>query len=64
MRVNGKVVVLEQEQTLFDFLKNAGYDSVTIAVEQNGRIVPKAEYSDTWLTQEDTLEIVNFVGGG
>lgn len=64
MRLNGKVVVLEQEQTLLAFLTASGYNLKTIAVERNGMIVSKAEYESVCLTDEDTLEIVNFVGGG
>ncbi len=64
MRVNGKTVPLEQEQTLLAFLTAGRYDSRTIAVERNGVIVPKAEYESTMLADEDALEIVRFVGGG
>ena len=35
-----------------------------VAVEKNGEIVPKAEYSDTVLKNGDSIEIVSFVGGG
>ena len=64
MRLNGETVLLEQEQTLSAFLMAAQVDCKTIAVERNGVIVPKAEYERLWLSEEDTLEIVRFVGGG
>jgi sulfur carrier protein len=64
MRLNGETVQLEQEQTLSEFLMAAKVDCKTIAVERNGVIVPKAEYESLWLSEEDTLEIVRFVGGG
>ena len=35
-----------------------------IAVELNGDILPKYEYSDTMLKDGDRLEVVTFVGGG
>jgi sulfur carrier protein len=64
MKLNGKVVLLEQEQTLFEFLTAEQFDCKRIAVERNGEIVPKAEYENIWLSNEDRLEIVRFVGGG
>ena len=50
--------------TLSDFLQSTAYDRKRIAVEQNGRIVPKAAYADTVLQDLDVIEIVSFVGGG
>ncbi|NLI92717.1 MAG: sulfur carrier protein ThiS [Peptococcaceae bacterium] len=64
MKVNGKLIVLEEKQSLSDFLQANRYDIRIIAVERNGEIVPKSTYKDIMLTDEDTLEIVNFVGGG
>ena len=64
MKLNGKKVALEQEQTLFDFLTAQQFDYRTIAVERNGEIVPKAEYGNVRLSEADALEIVQFVGGG
>jgi thiamine biosynthesis protein ThiS len=55
---------LEQSQSLSDFLESQKYDIARIAVELNGEIIPKATYKDVILKNEDTLEIVNFVGGG
>ncbi len=64
MMLNGKTAMLEREQTLLEFLTTANFDLKTIAVERNGVIVPKAEYENIRLEDEDTLEIVRFVGGG
>ena len=64
MKVNGKPVPLEEPVGLTEFLQRNGYDSVRIAVELNGSIVPKASYGEVTLFLEDTLEIVSFVGGG
>ena len=35
-----------------------------IAVEHNGQIVPRAEWSQTSVQEGDRLEVVHFVGGG
>ena len=47
-----------------EYLKEAGMEKGRIAVELNGDIVPKAKYPDTILADGDSVEIVNFVGGG
>jgi thiamine biosynthesis protein ThiS len=35
-----------------------------VAVEQNGAIVPRTQWSTTLLADADKLEMVHFVGGG
>ena len=49
---------------LSDYLRQADYDTKTIAVEINEEIVPKSLYDKTVLNDGDVAEIVNFVGGG
>ncbi|MBM7869775.1 sulfur carrier protein [Clostridium pascui] len=64
MRVNGTDISLNEAQSLFDFLEEQNYDITKIAVERNGEIVPKSAYKIVMLDDEDTLEVVRFVGGG
>ncbi len=64
MKVNGKVISLEENKSLLDFLVAQNYDIRLIAVELNGKIIPKSAYKDVMLKNEDKLEIVSFVGGG
>lgn len=64
MKVNGKIVTLGQPVALQAFLLEQGYQIPRIAVEKNGEIVPKKEYEQVALTDEDTLEIITFMGGG
>ena len=40
------------------------YDPKRIAVERNGEIVFKSQYDDVVLQDEDSIEVVSFVGGG
>ncbi len=35
-----------------------------IAVELNRSIIPKTQFAETQLAEEDVIEIVRFVGGG
>ncbi|WP_238885414.1 sulfur carrier protein ThiS [Clostridium sp. YIM B02551] len=64
MKVNGALISLQSSISLLDFLSEQNYDVTKIAVERNGDIVPKAAYKDTMLYDEDTIEVVRFVGGG
>ena len=64
MRVNGKQVELKESLTLENFLESNGYALTKVAVELNGKIVPRKEYAATFLDDTDVLEIVCFVGGG
>ena len=54
----------QEEQTVADYLEENGYRMNRIAVELNGGILPKYEYSETRLKDGDSMEIVTFVGGG
>ena len=55
---------LEQPVILPDLLNEYGFQTQRIAVEINGAIIPKATYHQVTVTNDDTLEVVSFVGGG
>ncbi|MDO5589984.1 MAG: sulfur carrier protein ThiS [Lachnospiraceae bacterium] len=62
--VNGNEIKLEEATSVQSYLESAGYQMKRIAVELNGEILPKYEYSDTMLKDGDRMEVVTFVGGG
>ena len=64
MKLNGKIYHLEQPFILLDLLNEYGFQTQRIAVEMNGAIIPKATYEQVTVTNDDTLEVVSFVGGG
>jgi sulfur carrier protein len=63
VKVNGEEVSTDRV-VLMDFLLKNGYDPRKIAVEINGEILPKSQYSTKELSPDDAVEIVGFVGGG
>ena len=63
VKVNGTELDIAGK-TLTEYLATTNYDMKRIAVERNGDIVPKAQYSETVLKDGDSIEIVSFVGGG
>lgn len=62
--VNGTSVILDTPTTVKEYLESHNYPLTRIAVELNGAILPKSNYSTTFLTEADTMEVVTFVGGG
>lgn len=64
MLVNGENVKIENEMTVKEFLSSQGYDFTKVAVERNGDIIPRATFNEVFLYDEDTIEVVRFVGGG
>lgn len=51
-------------KTISAYLAETDYDPARIAIEQNGKIVPKSQYDKTFLSDDDVIEVVSFVGGG
>ena len=64
IRVNGEFINGYEGKTLSEFLSNEGYEITRIAVELNGEIARKKDYQSIILKENDTLEVVTFVGGG
>jgi len=64
LNVNGKTLTVYEAVTLMEFLAKTDYEISKIAVEMNGKIIPKREYETVQLHDDDTLEIVTFMGGG
>ncbi|MDB2091828.1 MULTISPECIES: sulfur carrier protein ThiS [Clostridium] len=64
IKVNGELINGCEDKTLSEFLSNEGYEITRIAVELNGEIARKKDYQSIILKENDTLEVVTFVGGG
>ena len=63
VKVNGVAMDIAGK-TVAQYLATTNYDPKRIAVERNGEIVFKSQYSETVLEDGDSLEVVSFVGGG
>lgn len=63
MTINGEKIGLKELKFL-DFLKQKGLKSELIALELNGKIIPKSEFENLVLKENDKAEVVTFVGGG
>lgn len=63
VQINGKFEDVTGT-SLEEYLIKNGFNSRMVAVEKNGSIIKKADYSKTMLLDGDVVEIVSFVGGG
>lgn len=62
--VNGKSKELTTPATVAGLLDILNLDPTRVAIELNRDIIPRAEFAVRQLADGDTLEIVQFVGGG
>jgi sulfur carrier protein len=64
VRVNGEERALPPSTSVADLLKELGVSLSRVAVEFNREILPKPSYLETLLRDGDSVEVVQFVGGG
>ena len=62
--VNGTPTTCPDGATLFDLLLQLGLAPNKVVAELNRVIVPAAQFQKTTLAEGDTLELLQFVGGG
>ena len=62
--VNGESRSLKSEASLGQLLEILGLNGKRIAVEVNRDIVPRSDYDNFQLSDNDSIEIVNAIGGG
>ena len=63
VKINGEMLNIDGK-TLSEYLSEANYDRLRVAVEINGNIIPRSCYEKTVFRAGDEVEVVNFVGGG
>ncbi|WP_243129260.1 sulfur carrier protein ThiS [Hathewaya massiliensis] len=64
MKVNGRDFSIEGINNISDLLKKLNVNESRVVVELNKKIVSKEDYSKVNLKDDDTIEVVSFVGGG
>ncbi|HAK41665.1 MAG TPA: thiamine biosynthesis protein ThiS [Clostridium sp.] len=64
MKVNGKNMDMDEITTISSLLNKLGINEEKVVVELNKEIVIKEEYSKINLQEDDTIEVISFVGGG
>ena len=62
--VNGRDLDVPDGSTLATLVEQLGLSGRPVAIEQNRRVVPRAQHAATALADGDRLEVVSLVGGG
>lgn len=64
IRLNGDPFELTGPMTITALLTQLEIEPRRVAVEHNLSIIKRVRYETTTINEGDTVEIVNFVGGG
>lgn len=64
IQLNGEQYTIEGDAGLLALLERLKMRRNRVAVEINRSIVPRARYDTIRLQPGDTVEVINFVGGG
>ncbi|MEN6330888.1 MAG: sulfur carrier protein ThiS [Smithella sp.] len=65
VRINGiDEMISEKTLTLHELVINRGLKPAQVVVEVNLQIIPREQWPQVILQDEDRIEIVSFVGGG
>ena len=62
--VNGEQEDAREGIPLLEFIASRGLDAQAVVAELNGTIVTADSFASLRLAQGDTLELLQFVGGG
>ena len=62
--INGNKKLLENNKNLIEVLNLLKIEKNGIAIEVNSTVVPKSQYVNTFINDNDRIEIVQFIGGG
>ena len=64
IQLNGKKVLIKANISILDLLKKYKLNNKRIAIDHNGKIIPRIICKKKILKNNDKLEIVQFIGGG
>ncbi|WP_326513127.1 sulfur carrier protein ThiS [Clostridium intestinale] len=64
MQVNGKEYALKESRSLVELLRELKVDPNRIVVEINYEIVNREDIEGRLLNEDDSIEIISFMGGG
>ena len=64
IRINGKIKLIESNQSLLKLINNLKIPLKKVAIELNQKIVNKKKLTKIYLKKNDKIEIVHFIGGG
>ena len=64
IKINGKFLMINENLSLSDFVKQLKIPLEKVAIELNQEIIDKNKKNKIKLKKNDKIEIVHFIGGG
>lgn len=64
VHLNGKEREIPAELSVRELLEHLDLDPSVVVVELNREILGREQYDDRTVREDDTVELVHFVGGG
>ena len=64
IQLNGEFKQIHSPVSVFDIITQHELDPALIVVELNGHILDSDQYASTQLSENDSLELVRYIGGG
>lgn len=64
LKINGSVENQYVGKTIAQLLNDKNTALENIVVEHNGKILQRERFVDTFIHNDDQIEIISFVGGG
>jgi thiamine biosynthesis protein ThiS len=64
IKINGKIESVDRAVNIAELVSSRGLSPAKIVVEHNFNIVSADKWAGTALNENDSVEIVSFVGGG
>lgn len=62
--INGNETQIAEGSVISDLIRSLDLNPVRLAIELNRRIIRRASWDSTRISEGDRVEIVHFVGGG
>lgn len=66
LKINGQVKTFDEgfPPTLAALLEELKIDAATVVAEIDGQIVQRSEFTQTTISEGQSIELIRFVGGG
>ncbi len=64
LKINGKPHELSGPMSLLELIRGKNLDPEKIVIEHNNQIIDRQNLGQITVNQNDSIEIVSFVGGG
>jgi sulfur carrier protein len=64
IQINGEVREVKTDISVRELIADLSLKAEQVAIELNRNVIRRAQWEATTLNEDDTVEIVHFVGGG